>query len=81
MDLFNLTDGHGSSKEALSKVKCPVLVMGSQTDILFPVWQQKQIADELIHTGTSTKLDFLNIFHPIVHYFPRQQARHLLRIE
>lgn len=51
MDLFNLADGYENTEAALAKIKCPVLVLGSQTDILFPIWQQKQLAEELIQAG------------------------------
>ncbi|CAF4498621.1 unnamed protein product, partial [Rotaria socialis] len=51
MDLFNLTEGHDNQREALAKIQCPVLVLGSQTDILFPIWQQKQLAEGLIESG------------------------------
>jgi homoserine O-acetyltransferase len=51
MDLFNLTEGYDDPIAALSKIQCPVLVLGSQTDILFPIWQQKQLAEGLIQAG------------------------------
>jgi homoserine acetyltransferase len=54
MDLFNLVEGFENSKAALSKIRCPVLVLGSKTDILFPIWQQKQLADGLIESGLMT---------------------------
>ncbi|KAF9362901.1 hypothetical protein BGX34_005287 [Mortierella sp. NVP85] len=39
-------------KEGLSKIKdVPTLVLGIQSDILFPVWQQKEVADCLRSTG------------------------------
>jgi homoserine acetyltransferase len=51
MDLFNLVEGYDKPADALSKIDCPVLVLGSQTDILFPIWQQKQLAEGLIQAG------------------------------
>jgi homoserine acetyltransferase len=51
MDLFNLVEGYENSTAALSTIRCPVLVLGSQTDILFPIWQQKQLAEGLIESG------------------------------
>jgi homoserine O-acetyltransferase len=51
MDLFNLCEGHDDPTVPLSKINCPVLVLGSQTDILFPIWQQKQLAEGLIQAG------------------------------
>ncbi|CAF3793510.1 unnamed protein product [Rotaria sordida] len=53
MDLFNLTEGYDNQTDAFSKIQCPVLVLGAQTDILFPIWQQKQLAEELIKSGNS----------------------------
>ena len=36
MDLFDLSEGYKSNVDALSNIKCGVMVMGCQTDILFP---------------------------------------------
>ena len=52
MDLFNLVEGSDNPTDVLAKIRCPVLVLGSQTDILFPIWQQKQLAEGLIQSGT-----------------------------
>ncbi|KAF9277396.1 hypothetical protein BGZ68_009324, partial [Mortierella alpina] len=39
-------------KQGLSTIKdIPALVLGIQSDILFPVWQQKEVADCLRETG------------------------------
>lgn len=39
-------------KQGLSTIKdIPTLVLGIQSDILFPVWQQKEVADCLRETG------------------------------
>ncbi|XP_033122068.1 serine O-succinyltransferase-like isoform X2 [Anneissia japonica] len=51
MDLFDMSDGFDSLQEGLSRVKCPVMVIGVQTDILFPVWQQRQLSDLLKNSG------------------------------
>ncbi|CAF1407192.1 unnamed protein product [Adineta steineri] len=51
MDLFNLAEGYDNPTDALAKIQCPVLFLGSQTDILFPIWQQKQLAEGLINAG------------------------------
>lgn len=37
--------------EGLSPIKMPTLVLGVQSDILFPYWQQKEIADCLKQAG------------------------------
>lgn len=53
MDLFNLIEGYEDANSALQRIRCPVLVLGSKTDILFPIWQQKQLADGLIAAGNA----------------------------
>jgi homoserine acetyltransferase len=37
--------------EGLSPIQMPTLVLGAQSDILFPVWQQKEISDSLKAAG------------------------------
>lgn len=37
--------------EGMSSIKMPTLVLGVQSDILFPVWQQKEIAECLRQAG------------------------------
>ena len=52
MDLFDLSDAFdGDLNAALSRVTCPVMVIGVQTDILFPVWQQRKMAQALRDAG------------------------------
>ncbi|XP_048775708.1 serine O-succinyltransferase-like isoform X2 [Ostrea edulis] len=51
MDLFDMAEGYGSLKKGLSRVKCPVMVVGVQTDILFPIWQQRELAKVLQESG------------------------------
>ena len=45
-------EGFSSIEEGVSRVKCPILVIGTQTDMLIPCWQQKEMADLLRKTGT-----------------------------
>ncbi len=48
MDLFDAADHGGSVEHALARVGAMrVLVIGVETDLLFPLWQQRQIADGL----------------------------------
>ncbi|KAG0258399.1 hypothetical protein BG011_003329 [Mortierella polycephala] len=48
---FQLSD----LKQGMSTIKdIPTLVLGIQSDILFPVWQQKEIADCLRETGNKS---------------------------
>ena len=52
MDLFDLGEMFGTLDDALRKVVCPVMVIGVQTDLLFPVWQQREMAKALQRSGT-----------------------------
>lgn len=51
MDLYDLSESFGSMENAMSRISGPVLVIGVKTDILFPVWQQRHIAEELKKAG------------------------------
>ncbi|XP_014675202.1 PREDICTED: probable serine-O-acetyltransferase cys2, partial [Priapulus caudatus] len=51
MDLFDVSEDYGSLTEGLGRITCPVLVLGVQTDILFPIWQQRQLAKALQDAG------------------------------
>ena len=51
MDMFDLGETFGSLHVALTRVKCPTMVIGVQTDILFPVWQQRELANILQESG------------------------------
>lgn len=54
MDLFDIGEGYDSIQDALSIIKCPVLIMGAQTDILFPVKQQRELAKLLKESGNNS---------------------------
>ena len=51
MDMFDMGDGFGSLEEGVARVQCPVLVLGVTSDVLFPVEQQREMADMLKSTG------------------------------
>lgn len=53
MDLFDIAEGYPSLEEGLARVQCPVMVVGVQTDILFPIWQQRELAESLQKAGNS----------------------------
>ena len=53
MDLFDIGEGYRSLDASLSRVKCPVMVIGVQTDILFPIRQQRHLAKALQDAGNS----------------------------
>ena len=58
MDLFDLSEGFPNVLDALSNIRCPVLVMGAQTDLLFPVKQQRELANLLKESGKLLKQCF-----------------------
>ncbi|XP_030853716.1 uncharacterized protein LOC584214 [Strongylocentrotus purpuratus] len=51
MDMFDMGEGFSSLQEGMARVQCPVMVLGAQTDILIPIWQQREIADLLKASG------------------------------
>jgi homoserine O-acetyltransferase len=59
-DLFDVAD-HGASVAAgLAKVEAPrILVVGVTTDFLFPIHQQRELAEEL--AKAERKLDFVEL--------------------
>lgn len=56
MDWFEVAEHGGSVKCGLAKIKAKrVLVAGVETDILFPLWQQQELADSLTQLGIKTE--------------------------
>jgi homoserine O-acetyltransferase len=53
MDMHDLGEGCKSYEEGVARIKCPTLVMGVQSDVLFPSWQQREIARILRDHGTT----------------------------
>lgn len=51
MDLFDLGEGYDSLLEGMARIKCPALVMGVQSDLLFPVQQQRELEVLLKDSG------------------------------
>ncbi|CAB4033088.1 serine-O-acetyltransferase cys2, partial [Paramuricea clavata] len=51
MDLFDLGEGYNTLDEGMSRIKCPVLIMGVQSDLLFPVQQQRELDEVLKDSG------------------------------
>jgi homoserine acetyltransferase len=54
MDLFDISEGFETIDESLRNITCPVLIMGAQTDILFPVRQQRELAKWLKDSGNKS---------------------------
>jgi homoserine O-acetyltransferase len=56
MDLFDIAEHGGSVNAGMAKIKVKkALVIGVTTDILFPLRQQKEIAENLESTGTEVE--------------------------
>jgi len=51
MDLFDLTADAGDGRPWIERVRCPALVLGVTSDVLFPAWQQAELADRLEKAG------------------------------
>ncbi|KAK7094947.1 uncharacterized protein [Littorina saxatilis] len=51
MDMFDISEGYESLEEGLARITCPVMVIGVQTDILFPIWQQRELSAALQKSG------------------------------
>ena len=62
MDLFDLADhGEGSLAEALKRFKInSALIIGVETDLLFPIEQQQELAEGLASAGREVKFARLN---------------------
>lgn len=57
IDLFDLGLGYASYEAALSRISCPVLVVGVSSDILYPTWQQEEIAAVLRSQGKQVEYE------------------------
>ncbi len=50
MDLFDLTVATQELGPAVDRIRCPTLVIGVTSDVLFPIWQQSELAERLRKT-------------------------------
>ena len=68
MDLFDLVtppaDGAPAPIEAIG---CPALVVGVTTDVLFPVWQQRELRDLLEKLAHNERVEYEEIDAPYGH--------------
>ena len=64
MDLFDLQGEEGDAP-TLAEIECPVLVIGISSDILFPVWQQRELARLLEEQGGEVR--FVELDAPYGH--------------
>ncbi len=65
MDLHDVGRGRSGLGAAMARVAAPALVMGINSDILYPTYQQRQIHELLLAGGT--KSDYLEIDSPHGH--------------
>ncbi len=65
MDLHDVGRGRGGLKSAMARVRVPALTMGIWSDMLYPSYQQRQIAELLDVNGT--KSEFVEIDSPHGH--------------
>ena len=54
MDLFDLQPDEPSTGPSIADVRIPSLVIGVSSDVLFPVWQQRELAEALKKAGSET---------------------------
>ncbi len=64
MDLFDLT-AEDESGAAVERIHCPTLVIGVVSDVLFPVWQQQELAERLEKVGS--RVTYLELDAPYGH--------------
>ena len=67
MDLFDAAEGFTSLEDGLARITCPAMVLGVQTDILFPIWQQRELASMLQKAGQNIVIGVFTRFHDYIH--------------
>ena len=65
MDLHDVGRGRGGIEKATSRITCPTLTIGISSDILYPAYQQREIADRL--TADGTPCEYVEIDSPHGH--------------
>ena len=64
MDLFDLLE-EDEEGAPIDRIRCPALVIGITTDVLFPVWQQRELSEALTKRGAS--VTYLELDAPYGH--------------
>jgi homoserine O-acetyltransferase len=64
MDLYDLLE-EDERGLPVDRIRCPSLVIGVTTDVLFPVWQQRELAEALEKRGV--RVDYQEIDAPYGH--------------
>ena len=67
--MFDLGETFGGIETALKRVVCPVMVMGVQTDILFPIEQQREMSKLLKNAGEFANFILLYFCQHCIHKF------------
>lgn len=63
MDYYNLAEGCGNYEEALSKITAKVMVVGVSSDILYPTYQQEELAEAMCCSGVDAQYAILESCH------------------
>ena len=65
MDLFDMSEPLEDAAEAVDRVTCPALVIGVESDVLFPVRQQRELPERLDKAGA--RVTYLELDAPYGH--------------
>lgn len=63
LDLFDLSAGYSSYEAALARIDARVLVVGVSSDILYPPYQQEELAEAMRRVGVRTDLAIIESAH------------------
>lgn len=63
IDLFDISDGYGSYEAALARIDARVLLIGVNSDILYPAYQQEELAETMRRAGVRTDLAVIDSPH------------------
>jgi homoserine O-acetyltransferase len=63
IDLFDISDGYGSYEAALARIDARVLVIGVNSDILYPAYQQEELAETMRRAGVRADLAVIDSPH------------------
>lgn len=50
-DIFDMSEGFSCMEEGFSRIKCPSLIMGSKSDILYPSTKQEEVVQYIVNGG------------------------------
>jgi homoserine O-acetyltransferase len=65
MDLHDVARGRGGVEAAIARIRSPTLILGITSDMLYPMYQQRQIHHLLARQGTPT--EFVEVDSPHGH--------------